>query len=149
MAATIDVKVDGLNDLLNNIKGNKDIILNATAAAMVEVTVDVANHAKENHTFHNQTGNLEASISPGAVVVQDDVITGEVKAGMEYAAAVEFGQKEPYEIKNAFGKKGFTVTHPPNAPKPFLRPAAEANRQNLIDRVKAAAENAQQVVKVK
>lgn len=149
MAATIDVKVDGLSDLLKNLKGNKDIVLNATAATMIEVTVDVANHAKENHSFKNHTGSLEGSIAPGAVVVLDNVVIGEVKATMEYAASVELGQKDPYEIKNAFGKKGFTVMHPPNAPKPFLRPAAEANRQNLIDRVKAATENAKQVVKVK
>lgn len=129
MAKLIEVTTDGLNDLLRNIDTLKDTVLTAQAAGMAQVSVDVANTAKEGHSFTNRTGNLEASIQPEPVELDGNIITGVIRAGMNYAACVEYG----------------TVK---SAPYPFMEPAKEANKQNLINTMKAVTERAQQALKV-
>lgn len=125
----IEANMEGLNDLLRNIDVLKDATVTAQAAGMAQVCVDVAEYAKTNHPFQNRTGNLEASIQPLPVTIEDGVVTGYVRAGMEYAPYVEFG----------------TAT---NAPYPYMEPAKEANKQNLIDTMAAATQRAQQAIKV-
>ena len=125
----IEANMEGLNDLLRNLDVLKDKTITAQAAGMAQVCTDVANHAKSNHPFRNRTGNLEASIQPLPVEIEDGVVTGYVRAGMEYAAHVEFG----------------TVK---SAAYPYLEPAKEANKKNLIDTMAAVAQRAQQVIKV-
>lgn len=124
-----EVKIDGLNDLLRNIDVLKDTVLTAQAAGMAQVSIDVAEYAKANHPFQNRTYNLENSIQPLPVEVEDNIVVGAVEAGMEYAPWVEFGTSK-------------------SAPYPFLNPAKEANKQNLIDTMAAVTERAQQAVKV-
>ena len=129
MAKLIEVTTDGLNDLLRNIDILKDTVLTAQAAGMAQVSIDASNSAKENHSFQNRTFNLENSIGPLPVEVNDNIIEGAFRAGMNYAAPVEYGT-----IKSA--------------PYPFMEPAKEANKQNLIDTMKAVTERAQQALKV-
>lgn len=124
-----EVKIDGLNDLLRNIDVLKDTVLTAQAAGMAQVSIDVSEYAKANHSFQNRTYNLENSIQPLPVEVEDNIVVGAVEAGMEYAPWVEFGTSK-------------------SAPYPFLNPAKEANRQNLIDTMAAVTERAQQAVRV-
>lgn len=125
----IEATVEGMNDLLRNIDILKDTTLTAQAAGMAQVCIDVANYAKENHPFQNQTGNLENSIQPLSVEIEDGVVVGPVRAGEDYSFFVEFGTSK-------------------SAPYPFMVPAKEANRQNLIDTMAAVTERAQQAVKV-
>ena len=129
MAKLIEVTTDGLNDLLRNIDILKDTVLTAQAAGMAQVSIDVANTAKSEHSFTNRTGNLESSIQPEPVELDGNIITGAVRAGMNYAAPVEYGTAK-------------------SAPYPFMEPAKEANKQNLIDTMKAVTERAQQALKV-
>ena len=127
--STIDVKFDGLNDLLRNIDVLKDTVVTAQAAGMAQVCIDVADYAKTNHPFQNRTCNLENSIQPEPVEIEDNVITGTVRAGTEYAAYVEYGTAK-------------------SAAFPYMEPAKEGNKQNLIDTLKAVTERAHQAIKV-
>lgn len=133
MAKLIEVTVDGMNNLLRNIDILKDTVVTAQAAGMAKVCIDVANYAKENHSFQNRTENLENSIQPQPVEIENGCITGTViatgKAGMNYAAYVEFGTAK-------------------SAPYPFMTPAVEANKGNLQATVAAVTERAQQALKV-
>jgi HK97 gp10 family phage protein len=119
----------GLNDLLRNIDILKDVTVTAQAAGMAKVCIDVADYARANHPFQNRTQNLENSIQPDPVEIEDGVVVGPVRAGMEYAAYVEFGTAK-------------------SSPYPYLNPAVEANKQNLSDTMKAVQERAQQSLKV-
>ena len=125
----VDTTVEGLNDLLRNIDILKDTVVTAQATGMAQVSKDVADYAKSNHPFQNRTGNLEASIQPEPVELEGNIITGVVRAGMEYSVWVEHGSSR-------------------SAPYPFMEPAKEANKQNLIDTMKAVTERAQQALKV-
>lgn len=133
--SAIEVKMDGLNDLLRNLDVTKDIAKTATAAAMAAVSIDVANYAKANHTFQNRTQNLENSIQPLPVEVEDETVIGAVqasskdKAGMEYAPFVELGTSR-------------------SAPYPFMQPAVEANKQNLLNTVAGTVERQLRGLKV-
>lgn len=49
----------------------------------------LANYAKKHGDYIDQTGNLRSSIHGVLVKVTSDLIVGEVRAPMEYAAAVE------------------------------------------------------------
>jgi HK97 gp10 family phage protein len=119
----INVKVNGMKNLLKNFKNVKDVVAKAEAAALATVSVDIANEAKSNHPFENRTGNLEESIQPKAVEVVDGVIIGKVVAGMSYAAHVEFGTEK-------------------TAAYPYLRPALENNKENLKKVVASSIEAA-------
>lgn len=127
--AGIDVTVEGLNDLLKNIDVLKDNERTAVAAALGVVSQEIAQYAQQNHAFNNRTGNLEASIQALPIEEEAGQPVSGVKAGMEYAPYVEFGTSR-------------------SAPYPFLVPAVEANKQNLLDTVAKAVERAKQVVKV-
>lgn len=129
MAVKIKAKTVGINDLLKNINVLQDAVVTSVTAGVAAVSVDVANYAKENHPFANRTGNLEASIHPLPVEQSGDVITGTVKAGMEYAAFVEFGTAR-------------------SAPYPYMQPALEANRDNAIETLAKATDRAKQSLKV-
>lgn len=120
----------GLNDLLRQLDITKSIVESAVAAAIGQVSIDIAEHAKANHSFANKTGNLENSIQPLPVSIEGTIISGGVKAGMEYAKYVEYGTSKA-------------------APYPFLTPAVESNRQNLHDTITEALERASQVVKMR
>ena len=127
----VNVQIEGLNDLLAKINTSKDITKTAVAAAIATVADEVAKEAQANHSFENKTGNLEASIMALPVEETDDgKLVGVVQAGMEYAYWVEFGtSKMPA--------------------RPYLTPAVEANKQNLLDTIAAAIDRSNQVVGVK
>ena len=78
----------------------------------------VVNYAKQNHTFQNRTGNLEKSIHREAHEVAK-VLEEWVIAGMPYASFVEFGTSRM-------------------AAKPYLIPALEAHKEEIIKVLKEA-----------
>lgn len=127
--STSSAEMSGLNDLLRNIDILKDTTVTAQTAGMAKVCIDVADYAKANHPFQNQTQNLENSIQPDPVEIEDGVVVGSVRAGESYAAYVEFGTAK-------------------NAPYPYMNPAKEANKQNLVDTLKAVTERAQQAIRI-
>lgn len=120
----------GINDLLRDIDNSKSIIHTAVAAAVATVTKDIAEYAKQNHPFTNRTTNLENSIQPLPVTVEGNIISGAVNAGMEYAKFVEYGTSRA-------------------APYPYLHPAIEANKENLINTIAEAVNRAEQVIKAR
>ncbi len=146
MARLIEATAAGMNDLLRNIDVTVDKVFTAQASGLAAVCIDIANSAKENHTFQNRTENLENSIQPDPVEREGDVLVGPTRAGMEYAAGIEMGNL-PHTIPNAFGK-GITVHHPGNAPMPFMEPAKEANKDNLLDTLTAVTNRVHRAVKV-
>lgn len=100
----------------------------------------VESGAKRNITDNGSvdTGRLRASI----VRQEYGQFNRTVGTNVEYAAAVEFGTA-PHVIraKNAKALKtpyGFfkQVNHPGGRAKPYLFPAAEAERQNFINNLK-------------
>jgi len=124
------MQIEGMNNLLQNFKNIKETLPVAMASGMAVLTKEIAEEAQLNHSFNNQTGNLEASIQPLPVITENGEILGQVKAGMEYAKYVEFGTSKMQA-------------------RPFLTTAIEANQSNIIETMKAVIERANQVVKVK
>lgn len=120
----------GINDLLRNINNHKSIIQTAVAAAVATVTKEIAIQARQNHPFTNRTTNLENSIQALPVQIDGNMVNGAVNAGMEYAAYVEYGTSR-------------------SAPYPYLHPAVEANKENLINTIAAAIDRAEQVIRTR
>ena len=115
----IKAKINGLNDLFRNVQHLKGASEKATVSALAQVAIDVANDARDNHTFTNRTGNLEGSIQPLPVEMKGRRFIQKVRAGMSYAYYVEFGT----EKTNAY---------------PFMNPALNRNATNQTDTLKAA-----------
>lgn len=127
----VDVKLEGIEKLNKVFTSADDIMKEAVKAGLFKVSQEVAQYAKSNHPYQNQTGNLEASTIAKPVEVEDGKLVGVVQAGMEYAPYVEYGTSR-------------------SAPYPFLTPAVQANQTNLTNTVKAVAEAAvKKIVKVK
>jgi HK97 gp10 family phage protein len=112
MIMNFQFKLDGTDDLIKKLQNVAEQFPQVLTASTDVVTNEIAEDAKQNHTFQNITGNLEASITNQPATFDGTNITGYVSAGMEYSAWVEFGTSKA-------------------APYPYLTPAIESNRNNF------------------
>lgn len=115
-------RVEGMDEVLRNMKIAGDLILQQVAEAVEKTAVDVANHAKAGHEgnkahmnerYQNQTTNLTNSITPEMGIVTPLEVEAIVYTTMEYAYYVE-------------------------CLYPYLWPALVANEGNLRRRVNEA-----------
>lgn len=114
----INAKINGLNELLGNVQELKDVSEKAVAASLAQIAMEIAEDAKQNHSFQNRTGNLEASIQPLPVEMKGKRFSQIVRAGMSYAVYVEKGTEK-------------------NNPHPFMGPALERNKTNIPKTISA------------
>lgn len=103
-----------------------ELLAKAERAAKLGVdqtTAACVQHAKTNHPWQNVTGTLEGSIQMRPAERQGDRVEGEWGAyNVNYAVYLELGTR--------------------NMPAyPFLRPAADAEYRNLIQRIREAFAN--------
>lgn len=112
------MKVEGMEQLNKLFTSLDGMTKEAVSAGLLLFTKDVAEYARQNHPYQNQTGNLEISTQAMPVEVEDGKLVGVVKAGMGYAPNVEFGTSR-------------------SAPYPFLTPAVNALSPSLPDRLAA------------
>lgn len=127
----INVKMQGLNQAVNDIRKYSEAKINGVKRVIVESTVNIQNDAVS--LAPEDTGNLKNSINFN---ITNEGMGGEVFASAEYAPDVEFGTApHKIEAKNsgslAFKKDGKmvfakSVNHPGTPAQPFLFPAWEA-----------------------
>lgn len=97
------------------------------------------------------SGRLRSSIASEVEKVATNVIKGLVGTNVEYAKYVEFGTSSHmitadsgYLHFTVDGEEVFTksVNHPGTEAQPFLRPAIETHRDDIIELFEAAVEDA-------
>jgi len=135
--ATFNLRLEGLETAIRNIKSYQGAKKAEIVQELDRTALAIESGAKRNLTRNGSvdTGRLRSSVVRQA--------TGEYQrttgTNVEYAAGVEFGTrahvirpKNAKALKTPFGffKK---VNHPGSRPKPFLFPAAEAERQRFIN----------------
>lgn len=91
-------------------------------------TMMVRDFAKHNHPYHDWTQNLTNSIFMQPAKVEGAFIVGKFGAGMEYAAAVEFG-----------------TSH--SRPYPFMLPALKQNQTKIEQVLKGTVKRCTGAVK--
>ena len=129
------IEFDGLDDVLKGIEalGSTEEI----AANMTKATLLVERSAKQK--VPKDTGELGRSIT-SEVNVAGDPITGIVYTPLEYAPYVEYGtglfaeagngrKDVPWHYQDDEGEWHSTSGQ---RPKPFLRPALDENREQII-----------------
>lgn len=140
MGAEVRVEITGVLASLKSFSARVD---EEVLDALDECAALVANHAKTNHPkapdaivgehadafrmqnldgsyrFLTRTGNLRNSILPRRAVKEGRGFIARVVSGMEYSDKIEFGSVE-------------------NRPFPFMRPAIETNRDEILRRVRLA-----------
>ncbi|MDE5781487.1 MAG: HK97 gp10 family phage protein [Lachnospiraceae bacterium] len=86
------------------------------------------------------TGHLRESIQT-RIVENKNEITGEVFTDIEYAPYVEFGTGQRGE-KAGLKREGINLAYSPDwagmDPHPFMYPALEAHRDDIMEKLKAA-----------
>lgn len=112
---------------------------NAIITGMSQTISDCVEHAKNNHPWKNRTGTLEGSIREVTHPhkVGDEFVGVWGSVDVAYALLMELGG----DIKRnrIFGRFVSTYTaHYP--PRPYLRPAADANYPNLAKNIRKAYE---------
>ncbi|MGP8215799.1 MAG: HK97 gp10 family phage protein [Bacteroidia bacterium] len=137
------IQIKGIEEL-------QDALTKATKSLTEEVKSAVAGTANAitESARQNCSGKLADSIT---VVISDDGMSATVSTNEPYAAFVEYGAEIPsIKAENAKvlhwvedGKDVFvkSARAHENKPKPFLNPAAEANRQSFIDEIKDIISN--------
>lgn len=127
----MSAQVLGREALVRNLSSFREDLVERLVTA-VEITqsavVDAARreHGAGAHSlgrFETQTGNLEESIQPGGVKVDDRFVSGEVQARMAYAGYVEQGTSRARAY-------------------PFMLPAITTNQENFKARLRAALRGA-------
>jgi len=105
-------------------------ILPAVAAAVEEGAGAVRDFARD--IVPVDTGRLLMSIRPEVEIVGQRV-TGYVVAGMEYAAYVEFGTGARGAGSAGAGPFNYRMDWPGMSAQPYLRPALDMARPNVLD----------------
>lgn len=96
----------------------------AARVGIDQTTAACVNHAKSNHTWKNETGTLEGSLQMRPAVIEGETVRGKWGSfTVHYAIFQELG----------------TAKMPP---RPYLRPAADAEYEKLAGRIAAAAKGA-------
>lgn len=125
----------------------ESVLMDHLAEAMETATLLIESTAKE--LVPVDTGRLRSSIASEVQQIATNVIQGFVGSNVEYAAAVEFGTSSHTITGNplAWDEGGEThfatsVDHPGTEAQPYLRPAIETHRGDVVDLLKQAVEDA-------
>lgn len=131
----MSIRIEGLEDVLDSIEELVDA--EELQAAMQKAVLLVERSAKQKVPKGN--GELGRSIT-SEVDVEADVITGTIYTPLEYAPYVEYGtglfaeagngrKDVPWHYQDDEGEWHSTSGQ---HPKPFLRPALNENREQII-----------------
>lgn len=109
------MRVEGLGNLLGNLKVAENRIAQGRIQAAQEIAALLESWAKTNAPFTDRTGNLRNSIRAGIESVSGEMVTILLSAGMEYAPYVELRADQRYA---------------------YLKPAVEQNKNRMIEIVR-------------
>ena len=138
------LKIEGLDDLLNNVGKAKNQMRDLLTQAMEKSTTLVQNTAKEIRPdrFKQQTGNLRRSIYKSVEGPERGIVYVDAGAA-PYGAGVEYGT-QPHTIYPKRGKwlaftgsSGQTVfmkkiDHPGSRPYPYLEPSLDEKTDDIV-----------------
>lgn len=128
-----------------------NIIRDGAAQGVIRGVREGVNEAKTNHTFRNQTGELEESIEGNALGWQGDTFKGVMRAKAKHASFVEGGTTAHMIVGNlnlSFVWKGEPVifryvNHPGTKPMPFMGLAYNKAERVIIREIELSVERAQ------
>ena len=139
-----DIKFEGLEEVLQSVKDAADV--NNLEAALGKACALVERSAKQNAP--KGTGELRRSIA-SKVEMQGDELVGIVYTPLEYAPYVEYGtglfaeegngrKDVPWHYQDDKGE-----WHSTNGmkPHPYMRPALNENREEILRIIKEALTN--------
>jgi hypothetical protein len=109
--------VSGVNRRLGQVNRRTKALVTKTGETMKATAIALS---------PDLTGEMDASMDLGFTGLGFDL-----GPTVKHGRYVELGTEGPYQIENAFGW-GVTVTHPPNAPEPFLSPAFDAGLPGFV-----------------
>ena len=81
--------LEGYEEFLRNLKKAPEAAMKEMGKGMDHIVRELANYAKKTGDYTDQTSNLRNTIHGVVTKITRDLIAGEVRAPMEYAAAVE------------------------------------------------------------
>ena len=135
-----DIKFEGLDKLIDKIEDIGDV--QAIASAMQDACNLVEGAAKDKAP--KDTGALRRSIT-SKIEINGSEIDGIVFTPLEYAPYIEYGtglyaengngRQTPWVYRDDKGKYHYT---PGQHPPPFLRPALNENKDEIIQIIKEA-----------
>jgi HK97 gp10 family phage protein len=154
----MSIKIEGLNDVLESIKVAADT--SELIGPMTKATLLVERTARQNAQSRSRTGELARSIG-SKVEVEGNEVIGTIYATADYAPYVEYGTglfaeggngrtDVPWYIHIGYGSNDITPEAAANMPivtgsngeqfamswgrhpAPFLRPALNVNREQII-----------------
>ena len=133
MATEVDIRIEGMEEVFDNLEGALDV--NKIAAAIGKACALVERSAKQKAP--KGTGELIRSITSKVDTVGNDVV-GTVFTPLEYAPYVEFGtglfaeeggrKDVPWNYQDDKGEWHSTSGQ---HPQPFMRPALNENREQV------------------
>ena len=137
----LTIKLEGLEDILGLVDGVTDV--DKVQRALGKCCALVARTAIQNAHEIRDTGDLSRSIK-----IKVEGLEGIVYTPLEYAPYVEFGTglfaedggrtDVPWKYKD---DKGEWHTTSGQKPQPFMRPALDVNRTQIIDILKEGITN--------
>lgn len=136
-------------DLADQLERLAEVLVEELDAAARDIGLKIEAEAKRNLTQNGSvdTGTLRGSIASDTARTGPYEVTVYAGSNIEYAAIVEMG-RGPIEAKGdgylrfeVDGEVLYRKRVGPAAPKPYLRPAVEAARPYIRERVDEAIEN--------
>lgn len=139
---TVDVDVNGIAEAIKQINKFDLLTKERVKNTLNKHALNIQSLAKKNLTKNGSvdTGRLRSSI---AIEPYQEGMTIRVGSSVKYAPYVEYGtgkfaengsgRKTPWAYKNRNGQVIWTQGQ---KPKPYLRPAAEADRREYINDMK-------------
>ncbi|MDT8718985.1 HK97 gp10 family phage protein [Clostridium sp. 19966] len=120
-----DFEVEGLESLLNKLANMGKNGVNIQDNALVEAAQPILTDAKNTKAFEDRTGKLRESLKISKVKKNKDgkfVWVGDIDKKANYSWYVEYGDSK-------------------RLPRPFLKPAYEKNKGQILEKIKQAIQN--------
>lgn len=121
--ANVNIKIEGLNTLAQKFKGSPKVFRHEIGRAIKLSTLKIQREAKK--IVPVDTGNLQKNIRVFQTL-KGKTIEGLIRAQTPYAAYIEYGQP--------------TGTGPHGGPRPYMRPAADMSKNDIMKFFKEAKE---------
>lgn len=126
------IEIEGVDKLLARlVQKQQQMRKNVVEAVEVSQSL-VVTTAKQEHPYTDRTENNTNSIQERPVREEGSEIIGEVGAGMEYSARLEFGFVGVDSLGRQYNQPAL----------PYMRPALKKNSSRIKKLVKKAAEEA-------
>lgn len=134
----MEISISGLDAAIKKLENLKNRAYQGVKDEIGKQTEIIATDARSLCPV--DTGHLRESIQT-RVIENKSQITGEVFTDVEYAPYVEFGTGQRGE-KAGLKREGINLAYNPDwagmAPQPFMYPALEVHRDDIMEKLKAA-----------